>query len=57
MLEVFKWWIELKEKGRVEIWGKIAYLKTEKGKEALIPINDLCSVAERFEIELENYKC
>jgi hypothetical protein len=49
--------LALKEKGRVEIWGKIAYLKTEGGKEALIPLNDLCSVVERFEIELENYKC
>jgi len=47
----------VKEKGRVEIWGKIAYLKTEKGKEALIPINELCSQAERLGIEIENYKC
>jgi len=46
-----------KEKARVEIWGKTAYVKLESGGEALVPIEEVCRLAERFNLELENYEC
>ena len=46
-----------KEKAWVEIWGKTVYLKLESGGEALVPLDELCKVAERFNLELMNYEC
>ncbi len=47
----------LGEKAVVEIWGKNAYLKLESGGEALVPVEELCRLAKRFNLKLENYQC
>jgi len=47
----------LEEKAIVEIWGKNAYLKLESGGEALVPVEELCRIAKRFNLKLENYHC
>lgn len=47
----------MKVKARVEIRGKVAYLKLESGGEAIVPVSELCNLARRFNIELKNYDC
>ncbi|MBE9391557.1 hypothetical protein IOK49_05680 [Fervidicoccus fontis] len=46
-----------KEKAIIEKWGKILYIKTETGKEALVPEEDLCNLIERFKLEVDGVKC
>lgn len=47
----------MKQKARVEIKGKLALLTLENGGQALVPIEELCNIARRFNLELENYEC
>jgi len=44
-------------KAKVEVWGKVAYVKLETGGEALIPLSELCGFAKRFGLVLEGYDC
>jgi hypothetical protein len=46
-----------KEKAIIEKWGKILYIKTETGKEALVPEEDICNLIERFNLEVDGVKC
>ncbi len=46
-----------REKAIVEKWGKNAYIKLESGGEALVPLTEICKLAERFNLELKGYKC
>ncbi len=45
------------EKSKVVIKDRIAYLVTERGSTAFIPIEKLCEVARRFNLCIENFKC
>jgi len=47
----------LKPKARVEVKGKLALITLENGGQALVPLEELCNIARRFGLELENYEC
>ena len=46
-----------KERAWVEIKGKSAIIRTETGALAMIPKDDICKIAERYDLIIENYKC
>lgn len=45
------------EKATVNILGKMAILRTERGGKAIVGIRNLCSIAKRLGICLEDYRC
>ena len=45
------------EPARVEIKGRSAIIKTRSGAIAMIPKDDICEIAERFDLCIENYPC
>lgn len=45
------------ERAIVEKMGKVYYVKTEEGKEALVPEEELCKMIERFNLKVEGIKC
>ncbi len=45
------------EKARVEIKGDIVILRTESGAQAVIPLREVCRLAERFNLIIENFEC
>jgi hypothetical protein len=45
------------EKTTIKIVGKTAILKSEKGFKAIVGVDNLCSLAKRLNLCLENYKC
>ncbi|MCC6010279.1 MAG: hypothetical protein QXW41_04530 [Fervidicoccaceae archaeon] len=47
----------MKPKARVEVKGKLALITLENGGQALVPLEELCNIARRFGLELENYEC
>ncbi len=44
-------------KARITLRDKIAIVETEDGKKALVPLRALCSLAKRFNLCYENYRC
>ena len=45
------------ERARVKIIGSAAIIETEKGAKALAPVTQLCEIARRLGLILENYDC
>ncbi len=45
------------EEAWVEIKGRTAILRTKKGALALIPEQEICELAKRFDLCVKNYKC
>lgn len=45
------------EPARVDIKGRSAIIRTKSGALAMIPKDDICEVAERFNLCIENYPC
>jgi hypothetical protein len=45
------------EKAFVKIIGRVAILRSERGSKALIGVENLCSLAKKLNICLENYSC
>ncbi|MCC6022831.1 MAG: hypothetical protein QXF42_04600 [Sulfolobales archaeon] len=45
------------EKFKVVIKGRLAYIISESGTSAFIPVDKLCEVAKRFNICYENFRC
>lgn len=45
------------EEAYVEIKGRTIILRTERGALALIPEQEICEVARRFNLCIKNYKC
>ncbi len=45
------------EKAYAEKWGENVYIKLETGGEALIPLSEICEIAERFNLDIEGYEC
>lgn len=41
----------------VEIKGRSAIIKTKSGALAMVPKDDICEIAERFDLCIENYPC
>ncbi|AEM39423.1 hypothetical protein Pyrfu_1566 [Pyrolobus fumarii 1A] len=47
----------VEEEAIVEVKGDIAVLKTASGAQALLPIREVCKIAERFNLKLRGYRC
>ncbi|MEL9939572.1 MAG: hypothetical protein QW632_03320 [Ignisphaera sp.] len=45
------------EKASVKIMGKVAIIRTERGSKALVGADDLCDLAKKLGLCLENYNC
>jgi len=45
------------ERAKVIVKGRSAYVTTESGSSAFIPVDKLCDVAKRFNLCYENYRC
>jgi len=45
------------EKASIKIIGRVAILRSEKGSKALVGIENLCNLAKKLNICLENYNC
>ena len=45
------------EKAWVEIKGSVAIIRTEDNAYALVPIDEVCKLAKRFNLCYENYEC
>jgi len=41
----------------VEIKGRSAIIKTKSGALAMVPKDNICEIAERFDLCIENYPC
>ena len=48
---------DIKTRARVEDWGESALVVLEHGGQALVPFEELCSLARRFNLVYENYEC
>lgn len=45
------------EDAYVEVKGDIALLRTASGATALLPLREVCKLAERFNLRVHGYKC
>ena len=45
------------EDAYVEVKGDVALLKTASGAQALLPVREVCRIAERFNLRLHGFKC
>lgn len=45
------------EKATVTNLGKMIIIRTEKGGKAIVGVHNLCSIAKRLGICLEDYRC
>jgi len=45
------------ERAWVKIKGAVAIIRTENNAYALVPIDELCKLAKRFNLCYENYEC
>ena len=45
------------EKASVNIIGKIAVIRSERGGKAIVGVHNLCSVAKKLGLCIENYRC
>jgi hypothetical protein len=45
------------EKVNVKVIGRVAILRSERGSKALVGIENLCTLAKKLNICLENYDC
>ena len=48
---------EFLERAIVKIVGSAAIIITERGSRAIAPISQLCEIAKRLCLDLENYDC
>jgi len=48
---------EFLEKAKVKIVGSAAIIITERGSRAIAPLSQLCEIADRLGLILENYNC
>lgn len=53
-LEISK---DIKTRARIEDWGENALVVLEHGGQALVPFEELCNLAKRFNLVFENYDC
>jgi len=44
-------------KAKVSLRGKLALITLETGAQALVPVEEVCNLARRFRLELEEYYC
>ncbi len=44
-------------RARVEKRGELAILQLDNGTTAVVPLQELCKIADRFNLDIENYKC
>ena len=48
---------DIKTRARVEDWGDNYLVVLEHGGKALVPVEELCNLAKRFNLVYENYEC
>ncbi len=47
----------VEEDAYVEVKGDVALLRTASGAQALLPLREVCRIAERFNLRLHGYRC
>ena len=47
----------VEEDAYVEVKGDVALLRTASGALALLPLREVCKIAERFNLRIHGYKC
>ncbi len=45
------------EDAYVEVKGDVALIRTASGALALLPLREVCKIAERFNLRLHGYRC
>ncbi len=45
------------EDAYVEVKGDVAILRTASGAQALLPLREVCRIAERFNLRIHGYRC